>query len=287
MTSIVFFGSSTYSVIILKALLDIKSFKISAVVTKKDKPVGRNQKILPNPVSQFALNSHLKLLQPDNFDERFFRQFQSLNPELALVVVYGPPYFSKDMINVPKHKVVNIHPSPLPKYRGATPGPWQIINGETISAVTFFQIDEKPDHGPIITQIPFPLSDNETAHSFYTKAFQFAADNLETVLKTYLRNPKALIPQDHNQKSYYPKFDKNTAQIDWSWEPEKIERFVRAMQPWPTAWTYVKNPQQQKLKMKILSGKITNGRFSPSTVQIEGKKPASWDQVQAHYTLTS
>ena len=104
------------------------------------------------------------------------------------------------MIDIPTHKIINIHPSPLPKYRGATPGPWQIINGETTSAVTFFQIDALPDHGPIITQIPLKITPTETAATFYQKAFTLAATNLEPVLKSYLTHPNSLTPQDHTQK---------------------------------------------------------------------------------------
>ena len=95
----------------------------------------------------------------------------SLNIELASFMDKGGKDFTQDMIDIPTHKIINIHPSPLPKYRGATPGPWQIINGETTSAVTFFKIDALPDHGPIITQIPLKITPTETAATFYQKAF--------------------------------------------------------------------------------------------------------------------
>ena len=291
MTNIIFFGSSEYSVIILKKLLEIKDFQISAVVSKIDKPAGRNQKITPNPVVSFAKQQNLNLLQIEEFTTDLRSTIYNLKPDLGLCVAFGPPYFDQEMIDIPKHKIVNIHPSPLPKYRGATPGPWQIINGETKSAVTFFQIDALPDHGPIITQIPFDITPTETASSFYAKAFNLASNNLEAILKKYIDDLRSkidnLISQDHTQKSYFPKFDKDKAQIDWSWDNDKINRFVRALIPWPIAWTYVKNLQGQKLKMKIFSSTFN---LKPSTldfneVQIEGKQPTLWSEISKYYSI--
>ncbi len=280
MTNIIFFGSSEYSVIILKKLLEINDFKVSAVVTKIDKPVGRNQKIIPNPVASFAKQQNLNLLQIESFTPQFKLEIRNLKSDIGLCVAFGPPYFDQDMIDLPKYKIVNIHPSPLPKYRGATPGPWQIINGETKSAVTFFQIDALPDHGPIISQIPFDITPNETSITFYQKAFALASSNLETIIKSYILNPESLQIQDHSQKSYFPKFDKDSAQINWSWQNDKINRFVRALTPWPVAWTYVVNQQGQKLKMKIFSFNT-----HPLEVQIEGKQRTFWSEISKYYSI--
>lgn len=286
MQRLIFFGSSAYSVIIFKSLIKINDFPVISIVTKPDKPTGRKQQIVPNPVALFAAQAKIPLFQPQDFDQQFIDEYRKMNPDLSLVVAYGPPYFTQEMIDIPKYKVVNIHPSPLPAYRGATPGPWQIINGETESAITFFQIDEKPDHGPIITQIPFPISPNETSETFYEKAFKLAADNLESVLKSYITNPDKLSPQDHSKRSYFPKLSKESGKIDWSQNPTKIERFVRALRPWPIAWTFVTTHSNNKLTMKIFSGNIKNNQFTPNQVQVEGKKVSSWDQISDYYTIT-
>ena len=285
MIKTIFFGSSEYSVIILQQLLRLPDFDIQAVFTKPDKAVGRHQTITPNPVTIFATKNHLPLFQPEEFDDQLRTTLRQFQPDLGLVVAYGPPYFTQDMIDIPTHKIINIHPSPLPKYRGATPGPWQIINGETTSAVTFFQIDALPDHGPIITQIPLKITPTETAATFYQKAFTLAATNLEPVLKSYLTHPNSLTPQDHTQKSYFPKFTKDTAKIDWNWSPVKIDRFIRALQPWPIAWTYVINQQHQSLKMKLFSATIADNQLIPQLVQIEGKKPTPWSEISKYYTI--
>jgi methionyl-tRNA formyltransferase len=279
-TNIVFFGSSQYSLIILQKLQSLSSFSISAVVTKTDKAFGRDQILTKNPVAEFAVNHHLPLLQPLDFDQDFIQKFSFLKPDLVLVVAYGPPFFNQTMIDIPKYKIVNIHPSDLPSYRGATPGPWQIINAETHSAVSFFQIDALPDHGPIIQKIPFEISDTDSSPSFYQKAFRLAADNLDTILKAYIQNPERLTPQDHSKKSYFPKFNQDRAQLDWSWPTAKIARFVRALLPWPTAWTYVKNQANLTLKMKIFSFDQV-----PLSVQIEGKTKADWSQISPYYQI--
>lgn len=280
MTNIIFFGSSEYSIVILKKLLKINDFNVSAVVTKIDKPIGRNQQITPNPVALFAKQQNLNLLQIEEFTPEFKLEIRNLKLDIGVCVAFGPPYFDQEMIDLPKYKIINIHPSPLPKYRGATPGPWQIINGETKSAVTFFQIDCLPDHGPIIAQIPFDITSTETATSFYNKAFDVASNNLEIILKSYILNPKSIYPQDHSQKSYFPKFDKDSAQINWSWENNKISRFVRALIPWPVAWTYVTSKQGQQLKMKIFSFNT-----EPIEVQIEGKKNTNWSEISKYYQV--
>ena len=285
MINLIFFGSSEYSLIILKKILEIKDFNLLAIVTKPDKAVGRSQEITANPVADFAHQNNLKLLQPEEFNQDLRSTIYDLNPDLMLVVAYGPPYFNQEMIDIPQFKVVNIHPSPLPKYRGATPGPWQIINGETKTAVSFFQIDVLPDHGPVISQIPFEISQTETATSFYQKAFSLAADNLESVLKKYISNQTNLIAQDHTQKTYFPKFNKDNAKIDWSWDIAKIERFIRALNPWPIAWTFVTNQQSEQFKMKIFSASIINQQLIPSTVQIEGKKTVNWPEISKYYTI--
>lgn len=280
--SIAFFGSSTYSVIILEKLLTLTDFTVTAIITKPDKPTGRSQAITANPVAECAHRHQLPLLQPTDFTPDFIAKFEKLKPDVALCVAYGPPFFNQTMIDIPRYKIINIHPSPLPKYRGATPGPWQIINHETTSAVTFFQIDTLPDHGPIITQLPFTIDNNETSESFYSKAFSQAASHLSSVLLDYIHHPDQLTPQDHLQKTYYPKFTKSTAQIDWQWENDKISRFVRAMNPWPVAWTTVLDRQNKPLNMKVFSY-----NEQPVLVQIEGKKPCQWQQIKNYYRLNN
>lgn len=287
MTKIIFFGSSAYSLIPLEKLLTLPDFKIVSVVSKLDKAFGRDQKITPNPVAKYCLDHQISLLQTDIFDKNFKLKIKNFQAELGLCVAFGPPFFDEDMINLFPYKIVNIHPSPLPKYRGATPGPWQIINGETKSAVTFFQIDPLPDHGPIIASLPFNISSTETADTFYQKAFTIASNNLNQVLNNYLNSPNNLQIQDHSQRSYFPKMSKDSAKINWSWPTDKIEHFIRALNPSPISWTFVENLDHQFLKMKIFSAEIDKNKLEliPKTVQIEGKNKTDWSQIKKYYSI--
>jgi methionyl-tRNA formyltransferase len=105
------------------------------------------------------------------------------------------------------------------------------------------------------------------------------------VLKSYISDPQALSVQDHSQKSYFPKFDKDSAEINWSWKIEKIERFIRALNPWPIAWTYVDNQQYQTFKMKIFSSNIQSNNLIPEVVQIEGKNKTRWSEISKYYQI--
>lgn len=287
MTKIIFFGASIYSLPVLEKLTKLPDFKLVSVVSKIDKAFGRDQKITPNPVAKYCQDHHLPLLQIENFDKNCKLKIKNFQAELGLCVAFGPPFFDEETINLFPYKIINIHPSPLPKYRGATPGPWQIINGESKSSVTFFQIDALPDHGPLIAQIPFNISPDETAASFYTKAFSLAVDNLQSVLRSYLSSPDSLTPQDHTQKSYYPKLTKDTAKIDWIWKPEKIARFIRALNPWPIAWTFTSNVNGDLFKMKIFSAEIDEAKHQliPKIVQIEGKNKIDWSEIKKYYSI--
>jgi methionyl-tRNA formyltransferase len=284
-TNIIFFGSSSYSLIILKEILNSPLFKLQTVVSKIDKAQGRNKIITPNPVVKFCQKNNISLMQTDIFDKKFITTLKKVNPQLILIVAFGPPYFTQEIIDIPQFKIVNIHPSPLPKYRGATPGPWQIINNEKQSSVTFFQIDTLPDHGPIIEQLPFNITSDETAASFYQKAFNLAAKKFNTIISDYIKNPQKLLYQNHNEKTYFPKFTKDSALINWSWSPQKKYRFINALSGWPIAWTYVFNQQNKKMKMKIFSSTIQNNCLIPQEIQIEGKNKNNWSEIKKYYKI--
>jgi len=285
MKRIIFFGASEYSIPILESLCKDKSIEIIAVVTKPDKKADRNLTLKENIVAQTAKNHNLNIIKTEVFDDEFLRNYHSLKPDLGIVVAYGPPYFTKEMIDFPIYKVINIHPSPLPKYRGATPAPYQIINGETKSALSFFQIDELPDHGPIIKSIPFEIDSTDTSSTFYQKAFNIASISISNVITYYMEHPTDLLPQDHSQKTYYTKLTKDKAKIDWSKPADYNERFIRAMQDWPIAWTKVQNNKNEILTMKIFTSKIFNDNLSLDTVQIEGKNKVSWKEIEKYYKI--
>lgn len=281
----IFFGASQYSVPTLEALIKDKNIKIIAVVTKPDKKADRNMLLKENIVAIVAKKHDLKIIKTEEFDQNFLKLYFSKKFDLGIVVAYGPPYFTKEMIDFPIFKVINIHPSALPKYRGATPAPYQIINGETKSALTFFRIDQLPDHGPIIKSIPFDIDYTDTSSTFYKKAFDLAAQNISDVIKYYMVNSNNLLVQDETQKTYYSKLTKDMAKIDWSKSANYNEKFIRAMQDWPIAWTIIKNQNNDFLTMKIFSSQIIDNNLSLNTVQIEGKNKISWKEIEKYYKI--
>ena len=285
MIKTIFFGASEYSVPVLEALVKDKKIKIIAVVTKPDKKADRKMILRENIVASFAQKHNLKVIKTEEFDQNFHKFYFSKKFDLGIVVAYGPPYFTKAMIDFPLFKVINIHPSPLPLYRGATPAPYQIINGETKSALTFFRIDQLPDHGPIIKSIPFNIDSADTSSIFYDKAFNLAAQNIISVIKNYMENPNDLLVQDDSKKTYYTKLTKDMAKIDWSKPADYNEKFIRAMQDWPIAWTKIKNQNGDILTMKIFSSKIIDKNLSLNTVQIEGKNKISWKEIEKYYKI--
>lgn len=285
MKRIIFFGASEYSIPILNTLAKDKKIKIITVVTKPDKKTDRKLILKENIVATEAQKYNLNIIKTEIFDDKFLTKYYSLKPDLGIVVAYGPPYFTKEMIDFPHFKVINIHPSPLPKYRGATPAPYQIINGETKSALTFFQIDELPDHGPIIKSIPFEIDSTDTSSTFYKKAFDIASQNISNVINDYMENPDKLTNQDHSQKTYYTKLTKDMAKIDWSKPIDYNERFIRAMQDWPVAWTKIQNTKNEILTMKIFSAKNINNVLSLDMVQIEGKTKINWKEIEKYYKI--
>lgn len=287
MIRVIFFGASVYSLPLLEKLLTLPDFTLPLVITKTDKAAGRSQKITPNPVAKFCHDRRLPLLQIENFDSKFLSLVSAFSPNLGLCVAFGPPFFDQNTLDLFSLGIINVHPSPLPRYRGATPGPWQIINGETQSAVSFFKIDLLPDHGPLIASLPLKITLTDTAGTFYQKAFKLAADNLDKILKNYLKNPQKLTPQDHSQKSHFPKISKESARIDWQQSPHQIYDFIRALNPFPVAWTFISSSSGQTLRLQIFSASLNHKKniLTPKIVQIEGKNKTNWPEIAKYYTL--
>lgn len=216
------------------------------------------------------------------------------NPVLAdvgILASYGK-ILSPRQISAPRLGILNIHPSLLPKYRGATPVPSAILAGETEIGVTIIKLDEKVDHGPIVSQIKLPAAQNDTSESLLEKAFRAGAKELLAVLPAYLQGKIKLRPQNHSRATFTKKLTRDDGQIDWQKSSEYLERFIRAMHPWPGAWANVilntksLKPETKRLKilkahLKVLS--IKSSALCLDEVQLEGKKPVSFKQFQEGY----
>jgi len=213
------------------------SDKVVAVVTQPDREKGRGRKVIPSPVKELALQRGLPLLQPEKVREDAFQEkIKSLQPELFVVVAYGQ-ILPKSLLKIPKHGAVNVHASLLPKYRGAAPIPWAILKGERVTGVTTMMMDEGMDTGDILLQTEIPIGEEETSETLHDRLALLGAQLLlETVRGMKVGNIHP-ISQDHSKATYAPPLKKGDGQIDWNKEAEEIHRQVRALNPWPGAFT--------------------------------------------------
>lgn len=230
-----FFGTPGIAASCLKKLHDI--FPISFVVTGEDKQVGRNRKIQHNPVKQTALENNITLFQPaELLDNEFIDAINREEADLFVVVAFGkilPP----EVFSLPRYKSINLHPSLLPRYRGAAPIEWALINGESETGITIQILDESLDTGDIVAQIKIPVTPDMTANELYTEAHIQGAELLISTIEKIRTGAVAPKPQNHTEATYCAKIDKQTARIDWKKEARQIHNLVRGLNPKPVSWS--------------------------------------------------
>jgi methionyl-tRNA formyltransferase len=250
---IIFFGTPSFAVPTLQNLLQGQD-KVVAVVTQPDRGRGRGQKVFPSPVKEYILKygkNDLLIFQPETIrDETFQERLHELHPELFVVVAYGQ-ILPKSLLTVPKYGAINVHASLLPKYRGAAPIAWAILNGEKTTGVTTMIMDEGMDTGEILLQAEVPILKDETAETLSNRLASQGAQLLVETLERMKAGNIQPIPQEHSKATYAPLLRKEDGQIDWRKEAEEIDRRVRAFNPWPGAFTGLKG----KL-LKIYRGEI-------------------------------
>lgn len=249
---VVFFGSPPAALPALNGLLSA-GHEIRLVITQPDKPAGRGKKLTPPAVKVFAQDHGLPCLQPERIrkDEKVLEAIKEANPDINIVVAYGQ-IIPASIIYLPPHKSLNIHFSLLPKYRGAAPVPWAILNGERFTGVTIFQLTEKMDEGPILSQEVVQILPRENAHELETRMSHIGAQLLIRTLEKI--GSLELKEQNHSQATYAPKLTKDQGRIDWQEPAETIDRKVRAFYGWPGAFTLLGGQ-----RLEIISGQVTQG----------------------------
>ena len=257
---IVFMGTPDFALASLKALVE-NHYNVVGVVTVADKPSGRGQKLHLSPVKLYAESKGIPVLQPIKLkDETFVNALKALQPDLQIVVAFR--MLPEVVWRLPKYGTFNLHASLLPNYRGAAPINWAIINGEKETGVTTFFIDEKIDTGAIIAQEVTPIESHETAGTLHDKLM---AQGAELVLKTVDSIAEgSCTTQPQNKEVTFaeaPKIYKETCKIDWQAEGMTIERLVRGMSPYPTAWTAFVQ------KGEVLNVKVYDVLFEPVSHQ--------------------
>jgi len=245
---IIFFGSPEFAIPSLEALYEKE--EVIAVVTQPDKPKGRGLKPSPSPVKAWASSKGLKVLEPIKLkDPQFIQILKDLSPDLIVVCAYGK-IIPKEILEIPKFGCWNIHASLLPKYRGASPINWAILEGEKETGITIMLMDEGLDTGPILLQKKIPISENDDANSLSQKLAQLGKETILSAIELHKKGELKIIPQPEEGISYAPILKKEDGFFTFEEPAEKIEKKIKAFLPWPSAFTYYKN----KL-LKVFSAK--------------------------------
>lgn len=259
---IVFMGTPEFAVGCLKEII-ANNLQVAAVVTTPDRPAGRGRKLRASAVKEYAIEQGIEVLQPvDLKDEVFLETLSSYQADLFIVVAFR--MLPKVVWSMPRLGTFNLHASLLPKYRGAAPINWAIIDGEKESGVTTFLLDEKIDTGAILLSESVPITESETAGSLHDKLLEVG---VKLVVKTveYLIEGKVIPkPQKEIQGiTYAPKLDVENTRIDWMKSGKEIERHIRGLSPYPSAWTEMEgNKERKKIKVYFAKFKEENHEYS-------------------------
>lgn len=254
----IFLGTSEFGAVILEKLIK-NNYKPFLVITALDKPVGRKQIITPPPVKISAEKHDIPVLQPEIL-ANYKLQIANYKPDLIIVAAYGQ-ILPKEILAIPKFGCLNIHPSLLPKYRGPSPIQAAILNGDKETGVSIFLMDEKIDRGKIISNSRFLISDEKIIYpELLKKLAEKGADLLIKTISKWLKNEIKPKPQNESEATYTKILKKDDGKIDWRKSAEKIERQIRAFNPWPGTFTRV--IQNTKI-LKILEAEICQCEIDP------------------------
>ncbi len=275
---IVFMGTPDIAVGCLQKIIDEKH-EILGVVTQPDKPVGRGKKLGMPPVKELALKYDIPVYQPVKArDEEFIKVLQDLNPDLIVVVAFGQ-ILPKSILDIPKFGCVNVHVSLLPKYRGAAPINWVIINGEEKTGVTTMYMDEGLDTGDMILTSEFDLNDEITAGELHDIMKEEGANVLKETIDLIEKGEAPRIKQNHDEFTYAPMMSKSLGQIDFSKSAKDIHNLVRGVNPWPSAYTTYDNQTMKVWKTKVLNETSDKAPGTIISVDKEGIKVSTKDNI--------
>lgn len=268
---IIFMGTPEFAVPSLKNLH--KNHEIISVFTKVDKPNARGKKINYSPVKNFALENNLKIFQPESFkDEEIIKQIKDLKPDLIVVVAYGK-ILPKEVIDIPKYGIINVHSSLLPKYRGAAPINAALINGDVESGVSIMYVEEKLDAGAVILQDKTLITDEDNFLSLHDRLKSMGADILLKAISLIENGKVYAKTQDEELVSFVKPFKKEDCKIDWNKSSREIFNFVRGMDPFPTAFSILDNKLLKIYSVQIYDKVYSNAKNGEVVDLIKGKGP--------------
>jgi methionyl-tRNA formyltransferase len=303
---IIYMGTPAFAISPLEQILE-SEHNVVAVITAPDRKSGRGKKLTPSPIKVFCEEHDLPVLQPPNLkDPALITQLRELAPDVMVVVAFR--MLPKEVWSIPPNGTFNLHASLLPKYRGAAPIHWTIINGEQQTGVTTFFINEQIDTGEIIAQKSLSIGLNENTGQLSNRLEKLGATLTLETLDLIATNRINSSPQpNNNQASLAPKLTRENTQLQWDQDGQHIERKVRGLQPFPCAWTMLSNNDQRlyckihdvdfiEEKQPLEDGKIfvenqqimvavPNGTIHIKRLQLPNKKPMSDKELLNGYSI--
>ena len=304
---IVFMGTPEFAVTILKHLV-VQNYNVVGVITASDKPAGRGRKLNESAVKKYASEANLKILQPTNLkDEVFNRELKKLEANLQIVVAFR--MLPKIVWQMPKYGTFNLHASLLPEYRGAAPIHWAIINGETKTGATTFFIDDKIDTGEIILQQEISIKSDETVGTLHDKIMFLGANLVSQTVDLISSDNFSTRKQPNLEEKSASKLNPENCKIDWTDSLDNIYNKIRGLNPFPAAWTILKNEEdeisskiyairKEKGEHSFISGKIIftkkelkiavkNGFIIIDEIKLSGKRKMDAKSLLNGYTFST
>jgi methionyl-tRNA formyltransferase len=260
---IVFMGTPEFAVESLNMLVN-EGYNILAVITQPDKPRGRGNKVSFCDVKKYALKHDLNVLQPKSMKKgEIVEQLKSMKPDLFITAAYGK-ILTKEVLDIPKHGCINVHASILPKYRGAAPINWAIINGDEKTGITTMMTDIGVDSGDILLTDEISIDKDDTARTLHDKLSVLGAKTLKKTLKELENNTLKRIPQDNSKATHVSMMNEELGKIDWTKDAIKIFNLVRGTNPWPGAYTYYDTKRMRIWRTEVVEEACTNSK--PGTI---------------------
>lgn len=286
---IVFMGTPDFAVPTLEAL--IAGHEVAAVVTQPDKPKGRGKAMAFPPVKEKALEHHIPVYQPVKVrEEGFLAELKKINPDVIVVVAFGQ-ILPESILTLPKYGCINVHASLLPKYRGAAPIQWAVINGEKETGITTMYMAKGLDTGDMIDKTVIEVAPKETGESLHDKLSVAGGELILKTLASLEEGTVKRIPQDDAQSSYAGMLTKDLGEIDWKKDAASIERLIRGLNSWPSAYTFwngktlkIWDADVVESNVDVPAGTVTaveknhilvqtgEGQLKLNEVQLQGKK---------------
>lgn len=252
--NVVFMGTPSFALPSLKKLIEKEN--VIAVYTQPDRPRGRGQKTLPSPIKEMAEEYRIPCFQPLHFKNRStIEELKALDPDLIVVIAYGL-FLPKSVLDIPPHKTLNIHPSLLPKYRGAAPIQWALINGDAETGVTILYVTPQMDAGDMLLQKKIKIREEDTYDSLQTKLSTLGADLLLETISGLKNRTLTPTPQNPKNVSQAPKLSKDIGHLDWSQSARTLYNLIRGANPWPGTTTFLETEL-----LKIHAARVTDELF--------------------------